>query len=154
MSPALAQAAAPAEARPRVVAPGVAPADGCGSTGADLDLAELGRIARERDVEDAVRAACRSTPAPPPPVAPRKAPRPAAPPPQPPKPAAPPESAAPPEPPPSTLTPTPEPVIPRAYRGAPGKKEPEGQPLTSKALLLVAPAVLAAAALGAGRGRR
>ncbi|WP_176953643.1 hypothetical protein [Streptomyces indicus] len=53
-----------------------------------------------------------------------------------------------------TPTPSPTPAIPRAYRGASAAEKPEGGALTTRTLLLVAPAVLAAAALGAGRGRR
>ncbi|WP_199551598.1 hypothetical protein [Streptomyces sp. N35] len=161
VSPALARTPEVVESRPPVVTR----AEGCGYAGVDLNLAELGRIARERDVEETVRAACRRTPpppSPPPPAAPVKPPptavQPAVPPPSPPPPPTPPKSPEPFEPvpakPPPRVTPSPTPIIPRAYRGAPGKKGPEGQPLTSKTLLLVAPAVLAAAALGAGRGRR
>ncbi|NGO81779.1 hypothetical protein G6045_39970, partial [Streptomyces sp. YC504] len=53
-------------AGPLLTAAQAGPADeGCGYTGTELDLDELGRIAREQDVEDAVRRAGNPRPAPP-----------------------------------------------------------------------------------------
>ncbi|MHC0432142.1 hypothetical protein ACX6XY_18415 [Streptomyces sp. O3] len=42
--------------------------------------------------------------------------------------------------------------MPRAYQGTPAKKDHGGRPLAATTLLLVVPAVLAAAALSRGSG--
>ncbi|WP_191094856.1 hypothetical protein [Streptomyces kanamyceticus] len=68
--------------------PGLAPAadarqrdEACAYAGADLDMKELGRLAREGDVGEAVRRACRSSAPAPPPPRPAPPPRPTPPPP-------------------------------------------------------------------------
>ncbi|MEU5959087.1 hypothetical protein [Streptomyces sp. NPDC047525] len=145
--------------------------DACARAGTDLDLEGLGQAARDHDVGEAVRRACRSTaptpppatPAPPPPPKPAPPKPPVRPSPEPPAPA--PAPAPPPQrdtpaakpPPPASPSPkpSPKPSVPRAYDGVRPEKKTGGPPLTATALLLVVPAVLAAAALarGSGRGR-
>lgn len=168
-------AAAPVAAdTPRTAVRGLAvPGDGCVRVGGDLPLEELGRIAREEGVGEAVRRGCdreapppvppAPTPSPPPtptpePPPPPRTPTPRAPAPAPPEPAAPPASAPvqptpspsrPPGPEPSpTPSPAPSPSLRPLYHGPPPRDVDEGTSPVTRTLLFVAPAILAAAALG------
>lgn len=156
------------------------PGDGCVRVGGDLPLEELGRIAREQGVGEAVRQGCGGKPEPPAPT-PTPTPRPPAPPPA--SPATEPEAPAPPEPaapvppaPPAAMpvrptptptptpspsrppkpspSPTPSPSLRPLYHEPPPRAVDEGTSPVTRMLLFVAPAILAAAALGGSGAAR
>lgn len=182
--PAVAGAAVADAPRSAPVRAWALPGDGCVRVGGDLPLEELGRIAREQGVGEAVRQGCGGkpeppaptpTPTPPPPPAPpaSRTPEPEAPAPAAPEPAAPvPATAAPPaavpvrptptptptpspsRPPEPGPSPTPSPSLRPLYHEPPPRAVDEGTSPVTRMLLFVAPAILAAAALGGSGAAR
>lgn len=181
--PAVAGAAVADAPRTAPVRAWALPGDGCVRVGGDLPLEELGRVAREQGVGEAVRQGCGGKPEPPAPTpTPTPAPRPPAPPPPaspapeaeapaPPEPAAPVPSAppaavpvrptptptptpSPSRPPKPSPSPTPSPSLRPLYHEPPPRAVDEGTSPVTRMLLFVAPAILAAAALGGSGAAR